>query len=105
MLQGQHSAILSTYIKVPFVIKIVFLSIFEGLPKTGFTVIVCLSFFSLERSVVFLSLLFCLVSTFLILPSPNLVWSRIYSVFKCLSVLLICFFLSVCMSESFQDYS
>ena len=37
MLQGEHSAILSTFIKQPFVIKI-FLSIFEWPLKTGFTV-------------------------------------------------------------------
>ena len=41
MLQWEHSAILSTFvsdIKLPFVIKIFVLSIFESLLKTGFTV-------------------------------------------------------------------
>ena len=38
MLQGEHSAILSTFIKLPFVIKIFVLSIFECRLKTGFTV-------------------------------------------------------------------
>ena len=38
MLQGEHSAILSTSIRLPFVIKIFVLSIFEWLLKTGFTV-------------------------------------------------------------------
>ena len=38
MLQGEHSAILSTFIKVPFVINILVLSIFEWPLKTGFTV-------------------------------------------------------------------
>ena len=38
MLQGEHSAILSTFIKLPFVIKTVVLSIFEWPPKTGFIV-------------------------------------------------------------------
>ena len=38
MLQGEHSAILSTCIKLPFVVKIFVLSIFEWLLKTGFTV-------------------------------------------------------------------
>ena len=38
MLQGEHSAILSTFIKLPFVIKNIVLSIFEWLLKTGFTV-------------------------------------------------------------------
>ena len=35
---GEHSAILSTFIKLPFVIKIVVLSIFEWSLQTGFTV-------------------------------------------------------------------
>ena len=38
MLQGEHSAILSTFIKLPFVINIFVLSIFECPLKTGFTV-------------------------------------------------------------------
>ena len=38
MLQGEHSAILLTFIKLPFVIKIFILSIFEWPLKTGFTV-------------------------------------------------------------------
>ena len=37
MLQGEHSAILLTFIKLPFVIKIFVLSIFEWLLKTGLT--------------------------------------------------------------------
>ena len=37
MLQGEHSAILSTFIKLPFVIKIFVLSIFERLFYAGFT--------------------------------------------------------------------
>ena len=37
MLQREHSAILSTIIKLPFVIKIFVLSIFEWPLKTGFT--------------------------------------------------------------------
>ena len=37
MLQGEHSAILSTFIKLPSVIKIFVLSIFEWPLKTGFT--------------------------------------------------------------------
>ena len=40
MLQGDHSAILSTFIKLPVVIKIFVLSIFEWPFYTGFTVIV-----------------------------------------------------------------
>ena len=36
--QGEHSAILSTFIKRPFVIKIFVLSIFEWPFYTGFTV-------------------------------------------------------------------
>ena len=38
MLQGEHSAILLTYIKLPFAIKTFVLSIFELLLKTNFTV-------------------------------------------------------------------
>ena len=38
MLQGEHSAILSTFIKLPFVTKIFVLSIFEWPFYTGFTV-------------------------------------------------------------------
>ena len=37
MLQGEHSAILSTFIMLPMVIKIFVLSIFEWLFHTGFT--------------------------------------------------------------------
>ena len=39
MLQREHSAILSTFIKLPFVIKTFLLSIFEWPLKTGFTVL------------------------------------------------------------------
>ena len=38
MLQGEHSAILLTFIKLPFVIKIFVFSIFEWSFYTGFTV-------------------------------------------------------------------
>ena len=38
MLQGEHSAFLSTFIKLPFVIKTFVLSIFEWPFYTGFTV-------------------------------------------------------------------
>ena len=41
MLQGEHSAILSTFIKLPFFIKIFILSIFEWQFYTGFAVHVC----------------------------------------------------------------
>ena len=40
MLQGEHSAILSTFIKLPIVIQIFVLSIFEWPLETGFTVYV-----------------------------------------------------------------
>ena len=43
MLQGEHSAILPTFIKLPFVIKIFVLSIFEWPLLTGFTVTVIAS--------------------------------------------------------------
>ena len=38
MLQGEHSAILLAFIKLPFVIKIFVLTIFEWSLQTGFTV-------------------------------------------------------------------
>ena len=38
MLQGEHSAMLSAFIKLPFVIKTFVLSIFEWTFYTGFTV-------------------------------------------------------------------
>ena len=38
ILQGEHSAIFSIFIKVPFAIKILVLSIFEWPFYTGFTV-------------------------------------------------------------------
>ena len=38
MLQGEHSAILLTFIKLPYSIKIFVLSIFKWPLKTGFTV-------------------------------------------------------------------
>ena len=44
MLQVEHSAILLTFIKLPFVIKILVLSIFEWPFKTGFTVYALLHF-------------------------------------------------------------
>ena len=40
MLQGEHSAILLTSIKLPFDIKIFVLSVFEWPLKTGFTVLI-----------------------------------------------------------------
>ena len=45
-IQGEHSAILSTFIKLPYAIKIFVLSIFEWLFYTGFTVCsyVCVSY-------------------------------------------------------------
>ena len=42
MLQGDHSALRSTFIKLPIVIKIFVLSIFEWPLKTGFTVLILL---------------------------------------------------------------
>ena len=40
MLQGEYSAILSIFIKLPFVIKIFVLSIFEWPFYTGFTIFI-----------------------------------------------------------------
>ena len=46
--KGKHSAILSTIIKVPFVIKTFVLSIFEWPSSTGFTVVVKVHFANLS---------------------------------------------------------
>ena len=43
MLQWEHSAILSIFIKLPFVVKIFVLSIFERQFYTGFTVFLILN--------------------------------------------------------------
>ena len=40
MLQGEHSAILSTFIKLPFSIKTFVLSVFKWPLNTGYTVII-----------------------------------------------------------------
>ena len=45
MLQGEHSAILSTFIKLPFVIKIFCFVFFEWLLKTCFTVLTTYMYF------------------------------------------------------------
>ena len=50
MLQGGHSSILLTFIKLPFVIKIFVLSIFERRFYTGFTVFACWVIFMLFLS-------------------------------------------------------
>ena len=47
MLQGKHSAILSTFIKLPFDIKIFVLSFFEWPLKTGFTVVLSYTYSSI----------------------------------------------------------
>ena len=47
--KGEHSAILSTFIKLPIVTKIFVLSIFEWRLKTGFTVNVCMYVFQGEH--------------------------------------------------------
>ena len=48
--KGEHSAILLTFIKLPFVIKIFDLSIFEWPFYTGFTVFIFKNSFSCELS-------------------------------------------------------
>ena len=52
MLQWEHSAVLSTFITLPFVTKIFVLSIFEWPLKTGFTVCVYSKVFSVCRILV-----------------------------------------------------
>ena len=51
MLQGDHSAILLTFIKLPYVIKIFVLSICKWPLKTGFTVSVPRNHFIIANSV------------------------------------------------------
>ena len=52
MLQGEHSAILLTFIKLPFVTKIFVLSSFEWPFYTGFTVLLlCLQMFGSVASI------------------------------------------------------
>ena len=60
MLQGEHSAILSTIIKPSFVIKIFVLSVFEWPLKTGFRVYVP----KILISSIYFELFFCLSSVF-----------------------------------------
>ena len=56
MLLLEHSAILSTFIKLPFVIQIFILSIIECLLKTGFTVFICVTFLTRVLYLFFLSI-------------------------------------------------
>ena len=53
MLQGEHSVILLTIIKLPFVIKIFVSSYFEWLPKTCFTVLITVLWSLLTRCKMF----------------------------------------------------
>ena len=48
MLQREHSALLLIFIKLPFVIKIIVLSIFEWPFYTGFTVFETILFLSFK---------------------------------------------------------
>ena len=61
MLQREHSAIGSTFIKLPVVIKNFVLSIFEWLFYTGFTV-VCLISGYIVNSEIFARILFSLIA-------------------------------------------
>ena len=58
MLQEEHSAILSTFIKLQFVFKTFVLSIFKWLLKTGFTVVKNLFFLQYSAQVSSNSLIF-----------------------------------------------
>ena len=74
MLQGEHSAILSTFIKLPFVIKIFVLSILEWPFYTGFTVLTLEAMLASSlNSHIWCGLptiLFCMVTT-----KPTSFWS------------------------------
>ena len=67
ILQGEHSAILSTFIKLQFVIKIFVLSIFEWPFYTGFTF--CLLLLTLWESVIVLSFVVLYFMSILVLQS------------------------------------
>ena len=50
MLQGEHSATLSTFIKLPFIFKPFALSIFEWPLKAGFTIVKdCVFYYSKSK--------------------------------------------------------
>ena len=68
MLQGEHSTILLTFIKLPFVIRTFVLSIFEWPFYTGFTVLPTI----LE------TMLFSLVSVILVTPKFNLLMKELH---------------------------
>ena len=69
MLQWEHSAILSTCIKLPFVMKSFVLSIFEWPLKTGFTVI---NYEALSVKVPVRSTVLCLMGYYIILLSRKM---------------------------------
>ena len=84
MLQGEHSAILSTSIKVQFVIKIFVLSIFEWPFYTGFTVCLyknILAFYGLK-------VIFCIgVALFVDHTIDKIIFrSLVVSCFVCLAI-------------------
>ena len=98
MLQGEHSAILSTFIKQPFVIKIFVLSFFEWPLKTGFTVVGFVTFiYTVSRLFFFIPLQ---------LPNP---WLGIVSQKKiCYGIphvwgISLMKMVGTSMGESFQD--
>ena len=67
MLQREHSAILSTFIQLPFAINIFVLSIFDWPLKIGFTVL-------LDFSLAFLSVYDCPVASLVELKTWNQIW-------------------------------
>ena len=90
MLQREHSAILLTFVKLPFVIKIfVLCNIFEGLLKSGFT--------ECGR--------FCVWSWFCVIPL-SVLFSLVHLTEEkksgCLNkfLFLVCYFLCLCSDVS-----
>ena len=59
MLQGEHSAILSTFIKLPFVIKIFVLSILEWRFYTGVTVPCLMNSISFSKIEIIFTIFWC----------------------------------------------
>ena len=66
MLQREHSAILSTFIRLPFVIKIFVLSIFEWPFHTGYTVVLMFDIDQMFKTFVLGAQKSCLIETVLL---------------------------------------
>ena len=85
MLQGEHSAILSTFIELLFVSKIFVLSIFEWPLKTGFTVLHYITDGWAQILIIFLLLMkvvICSPAYGLRRPILQIIWTQIRLLFR-----------------------